>query len=221
MAEKIVNQIMQQKRGTLAAWTSKNPVLKAGEIGFVTDKKMFKIGDGTTAFNSLPYQKVSLEDVVGLLDANGKFSTDLLPSLALGDTEVVANDEARFALTTAKVQKGDVVIVTGTNKTYRVIDDTKLDQEAGYAQILTPDAPVQTVNNKTGNVRHRRRRHQPIFHCGTRRSSRSNLCDEYIFAGWRNYSSHHRRYYHRRRRGNCSCWRIRKDKQCQKQQKVA
>ena len=152
MAEKIVNQIMQQKRGTLAAWTSKNPVLKAGEIGFVTDKKMFKIGDGTTAFNSLPYQKVSLEDVVGLLDANGKFSTDLLPSLALGDTEVVANDEARFALTTAKVQKGDVVIVTGTNKTYRVIDDTKLDQEAGYAQILTPDAPVQTVNNKTGNV---------------------------------------------------------------------
>ena len=152
MAEKIVNQIMQQKRGTLAAWTSKNPVLKAGEIGFVTDKKMFKVGDGVNAFNDLPYLKVNPADVDGFLDGNGKINTTFLPALAIGDTAVVATEEARLALTTAQVQKGDVVIVTGTNKTYRVIDDTKLDQEAGYAQILTPDAPVQTVNSKTGNV---------------------------------------------------------------------
>ncbi len=155
MATKVVNQIMQQKRGTLANWTSKNPVLKAGEIAVVileNNKKMFKVGDGTTAFTSLPYIQINLADVVGLLDANGKFSTDLLPSLALGDTEVVANDEARFALTTANVQKGDVVIVTGTNKTYFVVDDTKLNIEDGYAQILVPAAPVQSVNGKTGNV---------------------------------------------------------------------
>jgi hypothetical protein len=89
---------------------------------------------------------------VPVLDANGKLETTILPALALGDTEIVANDTARFALTTAKVQKGDVVIVTGTNKTYRVIDDTKLDVEAGYTQILTPDAPVQSVNGKVGVV---------------------------------------------------------------------
>lgn len=152
MAEKIVNQIMQQKRGTLANWTAKNPVLKAGELGYVTDKKMFKVGDGTTAFNDLNYLKISLEDVVDLLDANGKLKTNLLPTLAIGDTEIVTNDEARFALTTEKVQKGDVVIVTGTNKTYRVIDDTKFGEEGGYVQILTPDAPVQSVNNQTGNI---------------------------------------------------------------------
>ena len=152
MADKIVNQIMQQKRGTLANWTAKNPVLKAGEIGFVTDKGMFKVGDGTTAFNSLNYLKIDITDVLNLLDGNGKLLTSLLPALAIGDTEVVATDEARFALTTAEVQKGDVVIVTGTNKTYRVVDDTKLNSADGYAQILTPDAPVQSVNGETGNV---------------------------------------------------------------------
>ena len=152
MADKIVNQIMQQKRGTLANWTAKNPVLKAGEIGFVTDKGVFKVGDGTTAFNSLNYLKIDITDVLNLLDGNGKLLTSLLPALAIGDTEVVATDEARFALTTAEVQKGDVVIVTGTNKTYRVVDDTKLNSADGYAQILTPDAPVQSVNGKTGNV---------------------------------------------------------------------
>lgn len=89
---------------------------------------------------------------VPVLDSNGKLDTAVIPALAIGDTVTVANDTARFALTTSDVQKGDVVIVTGTNKTYRVIDETKLSQEAGYAQILTPDAPVQSVNGKTGAV---------------------------------------------------------------------
>lgn len=89
---------------------------------------------------------------VPVLDSNGKLDTAVLPPLAIGDTKTVATEAAKLALTTSDVQKGDVVIVTGTNKTYRVIDDTKLSQEAGYAQILTPDAPVQSVNGKTGTV---------------------------------------------------------------------
>lgn len=89
---------------------------------------------------------------VPVLDANGKLNTSVLPALAIGDTEIVSTEQDRLALTTSDVQKGDVVIVTGTNKTYRVIDETKLNQEAGYAQILTPDAPVQSVNGKVGIV---------------------------------------------------------------------
>lgn len=149
---KNVTLTMQQKRGTSTVLTAKNPVLKAGEIVFVSDLGKFKVGDGATAYNDLNFLKVSPTDIIGLLDGEGKLQTSFLPTLAIGDTEIVANDEARFALTTAKVQKGDVVIVTGTNKTYRVIDDTKLDSADGYAQILTPDAPVQSVNEKTGNV---------------------------------------------------------------------
>lgn len=89
---------------------------------------------------------------VPVLDSNGKLDTAVLPPLAVGTAVTVANDTERFALTTADVQNGDVVNVTATNKSYFVIDDTKLDVEAGYSQILTPAAPVQSVNNKTGVV---------------------------------------------------------------------
>ena len=46
---------IQTRRGTAATWTSTNPTLAAGEIGYETDTGKFKIGDGTTAWASLAY----------------------------------------------------------------------------------------------------------------------------------------------------------------------
>lgn len=46
---------MQQRRGTAAAWTAANPTLAAGEIGFETDTRKIKVGNGSTAWNSLGY----------------------------------------------------------------------------------------------------------------------------------------------------------------------
>lgn len=46
---------IQIKRGTAAAWTSANTILSAGEIGFETDTKKMKIGDGLTSWTSLGY----------------------------------------------------------------------------------------------------------------------------------------------------------------------
>jgi hypothetical protein len=46
---------MQQRRGTAAQWTSANPVLGSGEIGFETDTSKFKIGDGTSTWSNLTY----------------------------------------------------------------------------------------------------------------------------------------------------------------------
>ena len=43
------------KRGTAARWAELNLILAAGEPGFVTDENRFKIGDGVTAWNDLPY----------------------------------------------------------------------------------------------------------------------------------------------------------------------
>lgn len=46
---------IQSRRGLAADWTSVNPTLYAGEMGYETDTKKFKIGDGTTVWTSLPY----------------------------------------------------------------------------------------------------------------------------------------------------------------------
>lgn len=46
---------LQNRRDTAANWTSNNPTLAAGEIGYETDTSKFKLGDGTTAWISLAY----------------------------------------------------------------------------------------------------------------------------------------------------------------------
>jgi len=46
---------LQQRRDTAANWTTNNPTLAAGEIGFETDTKYFKIGDGSTVWTALAY----------------------------------------------------------------------------------------------------------------------------------------------------------------------
>ena len=51
----IMGTKMCVRNDTQANWESNNPVLGAGEIGYDTTNDNFKIGDGTTAWNSLKY----------------------------------------------------------------------------------------------------------------------------------------------------------------------
>ena len=46
---------IQARRGTAATWTSTNPTLAAGEMGFETDTGKFKIGTGSAAWTALGY----------------------------------------------------------------------------------------------------------------------------------------------------------------------
>lgn len=46
---------LQIRKDTAANWTSNNPTLYSGEMGFETDTYKMKIGDGSTAWTSLPY----------------------------------------------------------------------------------------------------------------------------------------------------------------------
>jgi len=62
--------LIQVKRGTAASWTSANTVLAAGEIGFETDTKKLKVGDGTTAWTSLGYT-VTDGDISGVTAGTG------------------------------------------------------------------------------------------------------------------------------------------------------
>ena len=43
------------RRGTSAEWSASNPILLEGEVGVETDSKKLKVGDGLTAWISLPY----------------------------------------------------------------------------------------------------------------------------------------------------------------------
>jgi len=65
---------IQTRRGTAASWTSTNPTLAAGEIGFETDTGKFKIGNGSTAWASLAYS-AGATAVTYLFNATGGQTT--------------------------------------------------------------------------------------------------------------------------------------------------
>lgn len=65
----VVTQI-QIRRGTAAQWTSANPTLAAGEWGYETDTNKGKIGNGSTAWNSLAYV-LGIGDIEGVTAGTG------------------------------------------------------------------------------------------------------------------------------------------------------
>lgn len=82
--------------------------------------------------------------------ASGTISIDRLPKAALERLVVVADDTARFALTTATVQSGDTVKVTSTGKMYLIKDESKLNSEDGYEPYTASQASSVPWSGVTG-----------------------------------------------------------------------
>lgn len=61
MAKKTVKARLLLKTQTAAQWAEQNPVLLKGEAGIESDTRHWKTGDGTTAWNDLPYRSEGLE----------------------------------------------------------------------------------------------------------------------------------------------------------------
>lgn len=99
--------------GTITAGTIINSITK--------DEKGHIIGIKTA--NGLDASKIT----------SGTINIERLPKGALERLVIVANQPARFALTTADVQEGDTVKQSDTGVMYFVINSTKLDNEAGYS----------------------------------------------------------------------------------------
>ena len=54
VGEQMADRI-QIRRDLAINWAAANPTLAQGEIGYETDAKKMKFGNGSTAWNSLPY----------------------------------------------------------------------------------------------------------------------------------------------------------------------
>ena len=106
----------QQRRGTSEQWSTANPILAAGEIGYETDTNEFRIGDGVNRWNDLsPFKNLAdlggtLDDYVPLtqkgtaggvatLDQYGSIPVNQLPNADALDAEVDAKVLAHKNLT--------------------------------------------------------------------------------------------------------------------------
>lgn len=73
--------IIQLRQGTASQWSAINPVLSNGEMGYETDTRRSKTGDGVTEWNSLTYNVLNPSGLLAgsginiLLDSNNATAT--------------------------------------------------------------------------------------------------------------------------------------------------
>ncbi len=135
MAATTVNVQMQQRRDTASGWTSANPVLLSGELGFETDTKKAKLGDGSTAWNSLSYYPGFAVSAYPL--ATSDIADDAITGDKLANDITIAND-----LTVT----GDLQV----NGTTTTINSTTLQVDDKNIELGTVATPSDTTADGGG-----------------------------------------------------------------------
>src|SRR6056300_638254 len=107
---------IQFRRGTASEWTSANPTLAAGELGYETDTAKFKLGDGSTSWSSLDYAGINQDDidnaVADVIDsAPGTLDT-------LNELAAALGDDANFAATVTNNLANKVSVVFDTSNNF-------------------------------------------------------------------------------------------------------
>ena len=153
---------MQQRRGTASQWTSANPVLNAGEMGWESDTNKFKIGDGTNHWDDLDY----FTDINSI--ANPSFGTSIVFEGATADsfeTTILATDPTADRTITIPDATGTLALTsditvtassttTLTNKSISLTTNTVTGTLAEFNTALSGDdfasiAGTETLTNKT------------------------------------------------------------------------
>lgn len=89
-------------------------------------------------------------DTVPASGITGVIDISHIPQGALERVVTVADDAARYKLTTSQVQLGDTVKVTATGRMYIVVDESKLSTSAGYMEYAAGTAASVPWSGVTG-----------------------------------------------------------------------
>jgi hypothetical protein len=122
MAVTTVEKI-QLRRDTAANWTSANPTLSAGELGFETDTGKFKLGTGSTTWTSLGYAAAIPGAIVNADVSNT--AAIAYSKLSLSNSIVNADINSSAAIAYSKLSLSDSIVNADINAS-AAIADTKL-----------------------------------------------------------------------------------------------
>jgi hypothetical protein len=126
------------RKGTAAQWAAANPVLLNGEPAWETDTGYFRIGDGVTAYASLPIYTLSanIEAAQAAADAAAE-SASVFDGVTASAAEINILDGA--TVTTEEVNALDGVTATGT-AVIRAATQLAARQAIGSPTITVSDA---------------------------------------------------------------------------------
>ena len=109
---------------------------------------------GSTTFDGSTNKTITttLSNIDASKITSGTIDIARLPAAALERCVVVADDTARFDLTTSDVQLGDTVKVTETNKMYMVTNTSELDNANGYTEFSAGHAATADTATKANQL---------------------------------------------------------------------
>ena len=86
---------IQLRRGNTSEWTNANPILAQGEVGIDLDQNRIKIGDGSTPWNSLSYerpddQSSNIPNTLVKRDQSGNFSANAVTAALVGNASTAS-----------------------------------------------------------------------------------------------------------------------------------
>jgi hypothetical protein len=128
---------IQLRRGTASEWSSANPVLAEGELGVEKDTGKFKLGNGSSQWNSLLYSS----GIPGVVTATSPATYD-------APTQTVGVDQT--AITLAQSQ------VTGLQARLDAAEDVLDVGEASISRMSPIGNIAQTFASETINLVYRR-----------------------------------------------------------------
>ena len=143
--------VMQQRRDTAANWTTNNPTLLGGEIGYETDTGYLKIGDGSTAWTSLGYvdgTKVSAYPLASADIANGAITADKLAGGSIGTSQI-----SDGSITSAKLESNITIAGNLTvNGTTTTVNSTTLTVDDKNIELGSVSTPSDTTADGGGSM---------------------------------------------------------------------
>jgi hypothetical protein len=143
---------MQQRRGTASQWTSANPVLNAGEMGWESDTNKFKIGDGTNHWADLDYFADTNSTV------NPSFGTSIIFEGATADsyeTTLQVTDPTADRTITFPDATGTVALTTDIAELSQDAIDTALTAGTGITKTYNDNANTLTLAVDTTTIQAR------------------------------------------------------------------
>lgn len=155
-----VNTQLQFRRGTAAQWTSTNPTLAAGEFGYETDTGKAKVGNGSTAWNSLSYAITGANGTVtSVVAGTGLSGGTITGSGTIAIDSTVATLTGSQTLTNKTLTSPQINLTfnaqTGTTYTFALSDNGQMisaNNASAQTYTIPPNSSVAFPDGTQINV---------------------------------------------------------------------
>lgn len=133
MAQRIVKTRLVHRKDLSTKWSSVNPILLDGEMGIEKDTRKFKIGDGVTSWNDLPYATITYEDFLAKFSVSNDENTP--------GTAPVRDDNNQININTLDSGDDTVAVNKGYMKKHIEQEINKISQ-GGKVATLGEDGKI-------------------------------------------------------------------------------